>query len=395
MQKASYILILIDRMPAQGPEWLKSTVLDKLSPEKGGRPYRDCTDSKTRIEAVEVGPQDFGSWAYVTMAASTLFMMKWNHEPDLDKLRWQQFTGRIGNGAVVQFLSEGEEKAVAKPRAKTRKPKPEPDVADGRTGEQLTRQEPVEKVDYQHIRRLLSRAPGSGGVDLVDMGGLEQTIIFDLEGGYTPTAEEVKLARQVRAFEVEGNQCMHSGRFEEAITYFEKAAQISRADGILYQNISVAYNRLGNLPKAREAIREALRREPDNARIQNNARAIGVSSYGSSEASLAQPAAPMAAPAIATDQKPRGKTNALAIASLVLGIVALLTSSGGIGAFLGVAAFITGIIGGRQIRESDGAQKGAGAASAGMILGGVSVLLGILSILAFLLLVMILANQSG
>jgi len=253
----------------------------------------------------------------------------------------------------------------------------------------------VEKVDYQHIRRLLSRAPGSGGVDLVDMGGLEQTIIFDLEGGYTPTAEEVKLARQVRAFEVEGNQCMHSGRFEEAITYLEKAAQISRADGILYQNISVAYNRLGNLPKAREAIREALRREPDNARIQNNARAIGVSSYGSSEASLAQPAAPMAAPAIATDQKPRGKTNALAIASLVLGIVALLTSSGGIGAFLGVAAFITGIIGGRQIRESDGAQKGAGAASAGMILGGVSVLLGILSILAFLLLVMILANQSG
>jgi len=99
-----------------------------------------------------------------------------------------------------------------------------------------------------------------------------------------------------------------------------------------------------------------------------------------------QPATPTAAPAVATGQKPRVKTNALAIASLVLGIVAIpLGCCYGFGALFGIAALIAGLIGHRQAKESGGAQSGEGMALAGTILGGVSILLGIASLLMFLI----------
>lgn len=80
------------------------------------------------------------------------------------------------------------------------------------------------------------------------------------------------------------------------------------------------------------------------------------------------------------------KTNGLAITSLILGIVAIpMGCFYGSGALFGVAAFITGLIGHRQAKESGGAQSGEGMALAGMILGGVSVLLG-LALIVFLVL---------
>ena len=66
------------------------------------------------------------------------------------------------------------------------------------------------------------------------------------------------------------------------------------------------------------------------------------------------------------------KTNSLAITSLVLGIVSIpLTFCYGTGILFGIAAFITGLIGRRQIKESAGAQSGDGMALAGMIMGGI------------------------
>lgn len=103
MERAKYLLILIDKMPPQGSEWLKTIVLDRLSPEAGGKPYREQVDLKTKIEAVEVGEQDFSSWMYVTMAASMLTMSVWGNQPDLDNLRWQPFAGKIGKGVVIQM----------------------------------------------------------------------------------------------------------------------------------------------------------------------------------------------------------------------------------------------------------------------------------------------------
>jgi hypothetical protein len=66
------------------------------------------------------------------------------------------------------------------------------------------------------------------------------------------------------------------------------------------------------------------------------------------------------------------KTNGLATTSLVLGIVSIpLTFCYGTGILFGIAAFITGLIARRQIKESAGTQSGDGMALAGMIMGGI------------------------
>ena len=67
-----------------------------------------------------------------------------------------------------------------------------------------------------------------------------------------------------------------------------------------------------------------------------------------------------------------GRTNSLAIVSLILGVVSIpmLFCYGG-GIPFGIAALITGLIARRQIKESGGAQNGEGMALAGTILGGI------------------------
>jgi hypothetical protein len=61
---------------------------------------------------------------------------------------------------------------------------------------------------------------------------------------------------------------------------------------------------------------------------------------------------------------------------MVLGILSLLVCwCFGIGALLAIGALATGFIGRSQIRDSGGLQKGDGMALAGIITGGVGVLL--------------------
>jgi hypothetical protein len=77
---------------------------------------------------------------------------------------------------------------------------------------------------------------------------------------------------------------------------------------------------------------------------------------------------PECAPAAATPQVT--KTNGLAIASLVLGIISVpLVFLQGCGVIFGIAALITGLIARGQIKASAGAQTGSGMALAGIILG--------------------------
>jgi hypothetical protein len=81
------------------------------------------------------------------------------------------------------------------------------------------------------------------------------------------------------------------------------------------------------------------------------------------------------------------KTNGLAITSLVLGIVSIpLAFCYGFGVPLGIAAFITGLIARRQIRDSAGTQGGDGMALAGMIMGGIITALLILAIFTIVIL---------
>ena len=132
-------------------------------------------------------------------------------------------------------------------------------------------------ADYNRIRRMCAGPSGSSYIEMFSDAPAEPPAFADSEGTFVPTPEEMRLAREAKAQELEGNKCMDSGRFSEAVPYFEKAAELSRADGILCQNIAVAWAQQGDFAKAREAISEALRREPDNPRIRGNAEALGVS----------------------------------------------------------------------------------------------------------------------
>lgn len=70
------------------------------------------------------------------------------------------------------------------------------------------------------------------------------------------------------------------------------------------------------------------------------------------------------------------RTNALSIVSLVTGILGVFPCCSVL--VFGIAAAVTGYIARNQIAQSGGTQKGAGMAKAGLILGIVGVVLGIL-----------------
>ena len=74
------------------------------------------------------------------------------------------------------------------------------------------------------------------------------------------------------------------------------------------------------------------------------------------------------------------KTNGMAVASLVLGLVGLVAC----GFVTGIPAIITGFMGRTRIRESNGAETGEGLATAGIITGFVGTFLTGLAILAIL-----------
>jgi hypothetical protein len=79
-------------------------------------------------------------------------------------------------------------------------------------------------------------------------------------------------------------------------------------------------------------------------------------------------------------------TNALAIVSLVLGILSLpLTVCYGLGIVFGIAALILGLIARRQISKSEGLQGGKRLALAGLILGNVAIAIFIVSLVGLLL----------
>ena len=69
-------------------------------------------------------------------------------------------------------------------------------------------------------------------------------------------------------------------------------------------------------------------------------------------------------------------TSVLAIVSLVTGILGILCCGWFV---LSIAALVTGFLGRKEIADSQGAKKGGGLAMAGLILGAVGIVLGILN----------------
>lgn len=84
-------------------------------------------------------------------------------------------------------------------------------------------------------------------------------------------------------------------------------------------------------------------------------------------------------------QPAAGSTNGLAITSLVVAIVSFFLAFIVIGALGGVVAVVLGIIALRRVRDSAGAQGGRGLAISGIVVGGLSILIGavLLAVFAF------------
>lgn len=125
----------------------------------------------------------------------------------------------------------------------------------------------------------------------------------------------------------------------------------------------------------------------DPARIKARSAAPATSAIAARSEALGRDSSKTAAgrqrPAlvVAADQKPEARPNFLAIASLILGISALLLGcSIVVGAPLGIAAAITGYIGRRRAAEEGGTQSEERMALAGMILGGVSLVVGAITL---------------
>jgi competence protein ComGC len=78
---------------------------------------------------------------------------------------------------------------------------------------------------------------------------------------------------------------------------------------------------------------------------------------------------------------PRPKTNGVALASLILGILSLLAC--GVGIVFSIPGVICGILGIKRVRKSAGTQKGHGLAVTGLVMSAVSlVMLPIIGLLA-------------
>ncbi len=72
------------------------------------------------------------------------------------------------------------------------------------------------------------------------------------------------------------------------------------------------------------------------------------------------------------------QTSVMAIVSLVTGIVGIVCCiCYGLGGLFGIAALVTGFLGRKEIAESGGQKKGQGLALAGMICGGIGLVLSI------------------
>ena len=71
------------------------------------------------------------------------------------------------------------------------------------------------------------------------------------------------------------------------------------------------------------------------------------------------------------------KTSVMAIIALVTGIIGVIPCFWGCFVF-SIASTILGILGKKEIRESNGAKKGAGMAQAGLIMGIIGIAIGVL-----------------
>lgn len=80
---------------------------------------------------------------------------------------------------------------------------------------------------------------------------------------------------------------------------------------------------------------------------------------------------------------PGGRTSGMAITSLVVAIVSFFLAFIAVGALGGIVAVVLGIIALRQIRESHGTVGGKGVAIGGIVVGGLSILIGAALVVLF------------
>jgi tetratricopeptide (TPR) repeat protein len=67
-----------------------------------------------------------------------------------------------------------------------------------------------------------------------------------------------------------GNKCARAGLWKEAIFRWERALQDTEEKAIIYNNLGIAYEKLGEKEKALEQYKKSLSLDPDNKYTKRN-----------------------------------------------------------------------------------------------------------------------------
>ncbi len=106
--------------------------------------------------------------------------------------------------------------------------------------------------------------------------------------------------------------------------------------------------------------------------------------------STVEPARETVSPTAVIKEQIAANTNGMANLSMFLGIISIPLSCClfGFGSLLGIAAVILGVIGVREVKQSGGDPAEARKATLGIVLGGISLVLGIVSVLLLVLIIL-------
>ena len=90
------------------------------------------------------------------------------------------------------------------------------------------------------------------------------------DNGGAVEPEQFSPSEQAARWVIRGNEALEAGNVEEAIRYYERAAQLNPNDEDIYYNLGIAYSRAGHRQEAIKAYQNALKLMPSYAEAHNN-----------------------------------------------------------------------------------------------------------------------------
>lgn len=110
----------------------------------------------------------------------------------------------------------------------------------------------------------------SGIVAAIPSMKVRAAILFALAASVVATPAFADARSNAKALVDFGISVAQKGLWREAIFQWEKAVEIDPTYAAAFNDLAIAYEHEGQLPKARKAYEKALELEPNNSQIQQN-----------------------------------------------------------------------------------------------------------------------------